>query len=108
MRLLKEYITHISGADSSIWSGLFKEIIEALVEAQNGEEVRAEFVSKFIKEYEDIRFQTFGQIAYVSHLIAYSWAVTDFLKRVCLCPTKGRHYRDPHFPPLYLRRSPGF
>ncbi len=80
MRLLKEYITHISGADSSIWSGLFKEIIEALVEAQNGEEVRAEFVSKFIKEYEDIRFQTFGQIAYVSHLIAYSRAVTDFLK----------------------------
>ncbi|GLI76077.1 maturation and nuclear export of 40S ribosomal subunits interacting protein [Penicillium ochrochloron] len=63
MRLVKEYITHISGADSSIWSGFFKDIIEALVEAQDGEEVRAEFVAKFMKEYEDIRYQTFGQIA---------------------------------------------
>ncbi|KAJ5355055.1 uncharacterized protein N7496_012267 [Penicillium cataractarum] len=63
MRLVKEYITHIPGADSSIWSGLFKDIIEALVEAQDGEEVRAEFVSKFMKEYEDIRYQTFTQIA---------------------------------------------
>lgn len=79
MRLVKEYITHISGADSSVWPGLFKEIIEALVEAQNGEEVRAEFVSKFIKEYEDIRFQTFGQIAYVSHPIAYFRTITDFV-----------------------------
>ncbi|KAJ5455533.1 uncharacterized protein N7458_003797 [Penicillium daleae] len=63
MRLVKEYVTHIQGADSSIWSGLFKDIIEALVEAQDGEDVRAEFVTKFMKEYEDIRYQTFAQIA---------------------------------------------
>ncbi|OOQ89907.1 putative ribosome biogenesis protein Noc4 [Penicillium brasilianum] len=63
MRLVKEYITHIPGADSRIWSGLFKDVIEALVEAQDGEEVRAEFVTKFMKEYEDIRYQTFAQIA---------------------------------------------
>jgi U3 small nucleolar RNA-associated protein 19 len=71
MRLVKEYITHISGADSNIWSGFFKDIIEALVEAQDGEEVRAEFVAKFMKEYEDIRYQTFGQIAYVFHVVFF-------------------------------------
>lgn len=66
---MKEYTTHITGADSSIWSGLFKDVIEALVEAQDGEEVRAEFIAKFMKEYEDIRYQTFGQIAYVLHFV---------------------------------------
>lgn len=74
---MKEYITHIPGADSSIWSGLFKDIIEALVEAQGGEEVRAEFISKFMKEYEDIRYQTFTQIAYVSLSFAFSWCVAN-------------------------------
>lgn len=74
---MKEYITHIPGAESSIWSGLFKEIIEALVEAQDGEDVRSEFISKFMKEYEDIRFQTFGQIAYISHYVTFCLIVTN-------------------------------
>lgn len=63
MRLVKETISHIAGAESSTWSGLFKDIIEALVEAQDGEEVRGEFVTKFMKQYEDVRYHTFAQIA---------------------------------------------
>ncbi|KAJ5475261.1 hypothetical protein N7539_008327 [Penicillium diatomitis] len=63
MRLVKETVSHIEGANSSVWSGLFRNIIEALVEARDGEEVRGEFLTKFVKEYEDIRFHTFAQIA---------------------------------------------
>ncbi|KAF7714370.1 Uncharacterized protein PECH_001936 [Penicillium ucsense] len=63
MRLMKETVSHFEGANSSVWSGLFRNIIEALVEARDGEEVRGEFLTKFVKEYEDIRFHTFAQIA---------------------------------------------
>jgi U3 small nucleolar RNA-associated protein 19 len=65
MRLVKERITHIPGADNNIWATLFKDIIEAIVEANNGQDLQAEFVTKFVKEFEDVRFFTFVQLAYV-------------------------------------------
>ncbi|KAJ5114463.1 hypothetical protein NUU61_000222 [Penicillium alfredii] len=64
MRLVKERTTHLPGADNNVWSsGLFKDIFEAVVEAPAGEDLRSEFVSKFVKEYEDVRYHTFGQIS---------------------------------------------
>ncbi|CAI7597550.1 CCAAT-binding factor [Penicillium manginii] len=63
MRLVKERITHIPGADNNIWATLFKDIIEAIVEANNGQDLQAEFVTKFVKEFEDVRFFTFVQLA---------------------------------------------
>lgn len=65
MRLVKERITHIPGADNNIWATLFKDIVEAVVEAQNGQELQTEFVTKFVKEFEDVRYFTFTQVAYV-------------------------------------------
>ncbi|KAJ6172620.1 hypothetical protein N7470_001687 [Penicillium chermesinum] len=65
MRMLKERITHIPGAEDNVWSTLFRDILEAVIEAQDGSELHAEFVNKFLKEYEDVRFHTFTQIAYV-------------------------------------------
>lgn len=59
--------THIPEAEVQVWtSGLFQTIFEALVEAEDGETVRSEFVEKFVKEYDDVRFYTFQKIAYVA------------------------------------------
>lgn len=66
MRLVKERITHIPGADNNIWATLFKDIVTAVVEANNGQDLQTEFVSKFVKEFEDVRFFTFVQLAYVN------------------------------------------
>lgn len=65
MRLIKERITHIPGADNSVWSTFFKDIFLAVVEARDGQNLQSEFVVKFVKEYEDVRYHTFVQITYV-------------------------------------------
>ncbi|KAJ5899960.1 hypothetical protein N7495_004704 [Penicillium taxi] len=61
MRLVKERLTHIPGAENSVWSNSFKDIFEAVVEAQDGEDLQSEFVTKFVKEFEDVRYHTFEQ-----------------------------------------------
>lgn len=67
MRLINERALHIPGADNQVWySGLFKGTFEAVVESQDNEAVRTEFVEKFFKPYDDVRYYTFIQIAYVS------------------------------------------
>ncbi|KAJ5591887.1 uncharacterized protein N7459_002256 [Penicillium hispanicum] len=63
MRLVKERLRHISGAEHSVWSTLFREIFEAVIEARDGQDLQSEFVTKFVKEYEDVRFHTFVQIS---------------------------------------------
>ena len=66
MRLIHERAIHIPGAESQVWSsGLFKDVVEAVVEARNGRVVQSEFTQKFVKVYEDVRYHTFSQIAYV-------------------------------------------
>jgi U3 small nucleolar RNA-associated protein 19 len=68
MRLIKERITHIPGSESSIWSTGFKDIFQAVVEARSGQDLQSEFVNKFVKEYDEIRYYTFTQLAYVPFL----------------------------------------
>lgn len=64
MRLLNERATHLHGEDIQVWiSGFFKNIVEAVVEAKDGQALRAEFVEKFAKQYEDVRYYTFTQIS---------------------------------------------
>lgn len=64
MRLISERATHIPGADAQVWSsGLFKNVFEAVVEARGGQGLQSEFVEKFVKAYEDVRFYTFMQIS---------------------------------------------
>ena len=66
MRLVNVRATHIPEAEIQVWTtGLFQSTFEALAEAENGECVRTEFVDKFVKEYDDVRFYTFQKIAYV-------------------------------------------
>ncbi|KAF9894393.1 hypothetical protein FE257_007896 [Aspergillus nanangensis] len=64
MRLLSERATHIHGDDIQVWtSGLFKNVVEGLIEAKDGEVLRSEFSEKFLKPYEDVRYYTFTQVA---------------------------------------------
>ncbi|KAE8352001.1 CBF/Mak21 family-domain-containing protein [Aspergillus coremiiformis] len=64
MRMINERATHMPGEDTQVWlSGLFKNIIEAVVEAGDDETLRSEFIEKFAKAYEDVRYYTFVQIA---------------------------------------------
>lgn len=66
MRIVKERLAHIPGAENNVWStGFFKDIFTAIVEAQNGQDLQSEAITKFVKEYEDVRYYTFAQIAYV-------------------------------------------
>lgn len=69
MRLISERATHIPGADAQVWtSGPFKSVFEAVVEAADGQALQSEFVEKFVKAYEDVRYYTFAQISYVWHI----------------------------------------
>ncbi|KAJ5708497.1 hypothetical protein N7488_008298 [Penicillium malachiteum] len=63
MRIIKERITHIPGAENAVWSTNFKAIVEAVLEAQDNQDLQSEFVNKFMKEFEDVRYHAFGQIA---------------------------------------------
>ncbi|EYE91834.1 ribosome biosynthesis protein NOC4 [Aspergillus ruber CBS 135680] len=64
MRLVGEQVTHIPSADSYVWSsGLFKNVFEAVIEAPEGQALQAEFIEKFVKAYEDVRFHTFARIS---------------------------------------------
>lgn len=63
--LINERATHLPGDNTQEWtSGLFKGVFEAVVEAQNGQAVLSEFIEK-AKEFEDVRYYTFMQLAYV-------------------------------------------
>lgn len=62
MRMIKERITHIPGDEDIIWSTFFQEIIEAIINARDAPDLQTEFVNKFMKEYEDVRFHAFAQI----------------------------------------------
>lgn len=66
MRLLKERLAHIPGSENNVWStGFFKDIFTAVIEARAGQDVQSEFQTKFVKEFEDVRYSTFTQIGYV-------------------------------------------
>lgn len=67
MRLIKERLAHIPGTENNVWStGFFKDVFAAIIEAHNGEDLQSEAVTKFVQEYEDVRYYTFTQMAYVN------------------------------------------
>ncbi|KAJ5153802.1 CCAAT-binding factor [Penicillium coprophilum] len=64
MRIVKERLAHIPSAENNVWStGFFKDIFAAIIEAHNGQDLQSEAVAKFVKEFEDVRYYTFTQMA---------------------------------------------
>lgn len=70
MRLVKEEAAHLDNPKESIWrDGVFGKLVHTLVEDEAVEETRAEFVKKYIKKYDDVRYYTFALLAYVRVLM---------------------------------------
>ena len=70
MRLVKEEATHLNKSEEAIWrDGLFEKLLRTLVEDGMAEDTRAEFVEKYVEEYDDVRYYTFARLAYVSVLL---------------------------------------
>ncbi|EEP76725.1 conserved hypothetical protein [Uncinocarpus reesii 1704] len=68
MRLIKEQSPHRIKGKSHAWDDeYFNDVISALVEANDGDRVRAEFSSKFLREYHDVAVYTvLGLMKYLS------------------------------------------
>ena len=66
MRLAKERNAHFDVPELRGYSAsFFKDLLATLIEAPDGQILRDEFVDKYVKEYDDIRYTTFAQISYV-------------------------------------------
>jgi U3 small nucleolar RNA-associated protein 19 len=66
MRLIKERSAHLDVPElRGSSTGFFRDVLTSLLETPEGEIVRDEFLDKFVKEYDDIRYSTFAHIAYV-------------------------------------------
>ncbi|SLM40717.1 Nucleolar complex protein 4 [Lasallia pustulata] len=64
MRLVKESAVYLKPGEDSTWRhGLFTEVLRRLLEAESGDMIRAEFVEKYVEEYDDVRFYTFAALA---------------------------------------------
>ena len=70
MRLVKEEAAHLNNPKESVWrDGIFGKLVQNLLEGEVVEETRAGFVEKYVEKYDDVRYYTFGLLAYVRALI---------------------------------------
>lgn len=66
VRLVKVKASHLNQSEDATWhDGLFGQLVQTLIVEEVHEEIRAEFVEKYARKYEDIRFYTFACLAYV-------------------------------------------
>lgn len=66
VRLVKEKASHLNQSEDATWhDGLFGQLVQTLIAEEVFEEVRAEFVEKYARKHEDIRFYTFACLACV-------------------------------------------
>lgn len=107
MRLIGERATHIPGAEGQVWvSGLFKNVFEAVVEVPDGQALQLEFVDKFVKTYEDVRYYTFMQISCVFPPSSTTYRCANTMQRLRHIKAQHRNRRNPHLNSLILRSSP--
>lgn len=66
MRLVKEHATYLIGSEVHVWNnGYFNDIVVAMIEARDGERIRAEFLEKYVQEHHDIAVYTVNRLTYV-------------------------------------------
>lgn len=64
LRLLKTDAACVNPGEEKTWrTGLFSRLIRTFIDAEVGQEVRAEFVENYVEKYDDIRYYTFANIA---------------------------------------------
>ncbi|KAJ6006737.1 hypothetical protein N7451_004681 [Penicillium sp. IBT 35674x] len=97
MRIIKERITHIPGADNNVWSTSFKDIVEAVIEAQDGQDLQTEFITKYLKEFEDVRYHAFGQISEYAAIRRSSDVLDSLTTILSACddvPAEGHKFKN--------------
>lgn len=74
MRLVKEETQQEGNRAEQAWrTGVFSHVVMALVEEEEAEAAREEFVEKYVEEHDDVRYFTFYHIAYVA-TIAFTYS----------------------------------
>ncbi len=64
LRMLKVEASYASVGQARTWkTGLFAKVLQALLAAESGQDVREEFAAKYVEVYDDIRFYTFMNVA---------------------------------------------
>lgn len=64
MRLNNVRAKNIPGSETQAWTtGFFANVFEALIEADDGDTLRDEFMKKYVLAHDDIRYYTFVQIS---------------------------------------------
>lgn len=83
LRLAKVRAAHLDKSEDDMWrDGVFKKILKLLVvDDEIAEETRKEFLEKYVEGYDDIRYYTFGHLAYVPSCPDRRYA--DLMKRSC-------------------------
>ncbi|EED13396.1 ribosome biogenesis protein Noc4, putative [Talaromyces stipitatus ATCC 10500] len=98
LRLVNVRATHIPEAEVQVWtSGLFQNIFGALIEAEDGQAVRSEFVENFVKEYDDVRFYTFQKIASYSPEVQSSETLERLIWILSQCDSIPQDYKFTKF-----------
>lgn len=64
MRLVKEEALHFFVLDGTVWrNGTFPSILQALVDGSMIEDTRTDFIVKYLKKFDDIRYYALAQIS---------------------------------------------
>ena len=66
LRLIREEANFLNRSDHDIWaSGAFIGLVDALLESEDADLLRVEFIKRYANQYDDVRYHTFSQIGYV-------------------------------------------
>lgn len=66
VRLVKADASYLNQSEDAIsQDSLFGQLVRTLIEEGVADEIRAEFVDKYVNNYDDVRYYTFASLAYV-------------------------------------------
>ncbi|EAS33295.2 ribosome biogenesis protein Noc4 [Coccidioides immitis RS] len=98
MRLAKEHSTHYAGGQNNVWDdGYFNDVVTALIEADDGDQARAEFTRKYLKEYHDISVFTVLRLSNYLSVKPSAIALTNviyFLSELGTPPTTNQTFEN--------------
>ena len=80
MRLTKEEAAHLNSTNEAVWrDGIFAQLVQGLVQESVADDTKAEFVAKYVEEYDDVRYYTFARLADVIPVQAPASTVQNVL-----------------------------
>ena len=63
MQLIKSEALQLRSSDHTVWrDGIFPNLLRALIENPTARTARNEFIEKYLKQYDDVRYYTYGRL----------------------------------------------